>query len=165
MGLIINDRIQQLIAGYPTISDKYNVAPAVLEGNTALKFGQAVKFGNTDGYFLPAGEMLDINEFAGFALATNVKVAENFPGTIVQINPGEAFNLFLNGGIAIELDDAATMAQVKSNLVPHLILATGKVTTADKYNAGTIVPIPNATFTGIKETQGTKKIAEIYVKC
>lgn len=165
MSLIIKDRIQQLIAGYPTISDKYDVAPAVLEGNTALKFGQAVKFGATDGYFQPAADMASINEFAGFALATNVKVAENFPGTIVQINPGEAFNLFLDGGIAVELDDAATMEQVKSNTVPHIILATGKITTVDKFNEDTVVPIPNAKFTGIKETQGTKKIAEIYVKC
>lgn len=165
MSLIINDRIQQLIVGYPTISDKYDVAPAVLEGNTALQFGQPVKFGTTSGYFAPGAGMASVSELAGFALATNVKVAENFPGTTVQINPGEAFNLLIGGGMAVELDAGATIAQVKSNSQVHIILATGKLTTVDKYNQGTIVPIPNVVFTGISETQGTKKVAEIYVKC
>ena len=165
MGLIINQKIQELMKGYPTVSDKYNVAPAVLAGSTNVNFGDAVTFSSTNGYFEAITTSLtDANAVAGFVVATNVKLATGFPGTEPQVKPGEAFNLLVNGFMAIELDSGATLASATANSPVHVILATGKMTTVDKYNAGTIVPLANCVFTGVTELQGTKKIAEIYVK-
>ena len=47
MSLIIKNKIQELMQGYPTISDKYDVAPAVLEGETEVKAGAPVTYGST----------------------------------------------------------------------------------------------------------------------
>ena len=38
--LIIKDKIDMLMKGYPTVSDKYNVAGGVLTGNAAAQFGE-----------------------------------------------------------------------------------------------------------------------------
>lgn len=168
MGLIINDKIQMLMKGYPTVSDKYNVAGAVLEGDTPVQFGQLVKFGATAGYFAPATNMASVSEAAGFVVATNVKLAEGFPGTLVQVNPGEAFNLLVNGFMAIELDSEATLTSVTANSSVAVILATGALTTSDKIDDNTIVALPNVVFTGTVENHGTTAnpvyYAEIYVK-
>lgn len=165
MGLIIGNKIRQLMKGYPTVSDKYDVAPAVLEGDADVYFGDPVQFGDTDGYFKAVGANLaSADKIAGFALATNVKVADQFPGKTVTIKPGEAFNLCIGGFMAIELDSEATLAQCTPNAKVHIILATGKLTTPDKFNANTIVPLNNVVFTGISETQGTGKFAEILIK-
>lgn len=163
--LIINKKIQELMIGYPTVSDKYNVAPAVLAGSTPVKFGDAVKFSSTAGYFEAIGSALSsAADVAGFVVATNVKLATGFPGTDSLTQPGEAFNLLVNGFMAIELDSGATLASATPNSAVHVILATGKMTTVDKYSEGTIVPLANCVFTGVTELQGTKKVAEIYVK-
>lgn len=164
-GLIINQSIQKLMVGYPTVSDKYDVLPAVLEGSTDVKFGEPVKFGSTNGYFAAIGTSVSgADVVAGFALATNVKLATGFPGADPVIKPGEAFNLLIHGYMAVELDSAATLASATPNSAVHIILATGKLTTVDKYNDGTIVPLNGVVFTGITETQGSTKVAEIYVK-
>lgn len=163
MGLIINDSIQKMIVGYPTVSDKYNVSGGILTGDAPVKFGELVKFSDTAGYFEPAAGAASIDKIAGFALATNVKLAEGFPGEVTQINPGEAFNLMLNGFIAAELDEAATLSQVTPNAKVYVVLATGKLTTADKAASG-IVELTGYAFTGVTETQGTAKVAEIFVK-
>lgn len=167
MGLIIKDKIKELMKGYPTVSDKYNVTGGMLTGNTPAKFGELVKFSGTKGYFEAITGAVTLPDVAGFVLATNVKLAEEWPGQNVQVNPGEAFNLLVNGFMAVELDSGCTPAQILANKQVHLILATGKLTTADKAAAG-IVALPNTVFTGIYEDQGTaqahKYIAEIYVK-
>ena len=49
MNLIIKNKIQELMQGYPTISDKYDVAPAVLEGATNVVVGAPVTLGTTAG--------------------------------------------------------------------------------------------------------------------
>lgn len=166
--LIIKDKIRMLITGYPTVSDKYNVAGATLTGADAIKFGELVKYSGTQGYVAKAAGATTVNDIAGFALATNVKLAEGFPGTEVQINPGEAFNLLVNGFMAVELDSAATVAEIKPNAPVDVILASGKVTTNDKAAGGTIVAIPNVIFTGTYENHGTEAnpilVAEVYVK-
>lgn len=164
MGLIIKDKIQMLKVGYPTVSDKYDVAGGILGGSTAVKFGDLVKRGTTTGYYEPATGVSDITEVCGFVLATNVKLAQEWPGETVQVNPGEPFNLLIRGFIAIELDDDATIAQIVANNGMGLILATGKITTADKIDNTDVIALPNCVFTGINEAHGTKKIAEIYVK-
>lgn len=164
MGLIINDSIQKMMVGYPTVSDKYNVAGGVLTGSAAVKFGDLVKVSDTTGYFEPAAGATSVDKIAGFALATNVKLAEGFPGEVTQINPGEAFNLMINGFIAAELDSEATIANVVPNAKAYVILATGKITTADKADTTKVVELPGYIFTGVTETQGTAKVAEIFVK-
>lgn len=169
MSLIIKDKIPMFIIGYPTVSDKYNVAGAVLAGEADVKFGQLVKHSTTKGYFEAITEALDsVSDVAGFVLATNVKLANEWPGKTVTTKPGEAFNLLVNGFMAVELDAGATPAQILANSQVEVILATGKLTTSDKYNAGTIEPLPNVVFTGAYENQGTtaqpKYVAEIYVK-
>lgn len=164
MGLIINQSIQKMITGYPTVSDKYNVMGGVLSGEKAVKFGELVKVSGTSGYYEPAAGATSVDEIAGFALATNVKLAEGFPGEVTQINPGEAFNLMMNGFIAAELDEEATEAKVTPNAKVYIVLETGKLTTADKASEGKIVELTGYTFTGIIETQGTAKVAEIFVR-
>lgn len=161
--MIIKDRIPMLKIGYPTVSDKYNVSGAVLAGNTPVKFGQLVKLSATKGYFEAAAGAESVAEIAGFVLATNVKLANEFPGTEVLIYPGEAFNLLVNGFMAVELDSAATLAQVTAKAQVAVILATGKITTADKIADG-IVALPNVIFTGTVENHGTTDVAEIMVK-
>lgn len=163
--LIIKDKIQELMKGYPTVSDKYNVAGGTLTGNTPVQFGELVKKSATKGYFeSAAGGVADVYELGGFVLATNVKLAQEWPGTTVQVNPGEAFNLFVSGFMAIELDSAATLSEITANGEVCVILASGKVTTSDKYNEGTIEILPNVVFTGTYEEVGGKILAEIYLK-
>lgn len=165
MGLIIKDKIQELLKGYPTVSDKYNVAGATLTGNTPVQFGELVKKSATKGYFESAAAgVADVYDLGGFVLATNVKLAQDWPGTVVQVNPGEAFNLFVSGFMAIELDSAATVSEITANAEACVILATGKVTTSDKFNEGTIEILPNVVFTGTYEIVGGKLLAEIYLK-
>lgn len=170
MGLIIKDKITMLKKGYPTVSDKYDVAGAVLDGSTPVQFGDPVVFSSTKGYFsaVPSSGLTSINQLAGITVATNVKVAQDWPATIVQINPGEAFNLLVKGFIAIELDSEATEASVTANSQVAMILATGKFTSADKIASTTVVAVPNAVFTGVVENHGTavapKLYAEIYIK-
>lgn len=108
MGLIINKTIQQLMTGYPTVSDKYNVGGGILEGSTAVRFGDLVQKGTNPGYYAPATSVASVDDILGFVVSTNVKLVENWPGTTVQVNPGEAFNILINGFIAIELDDDAS---------------------------------------------------------
>lgn len=116
MGLIIKDKIQQLIVGYPTVSDKYNVAGAVLMGDTPVKFGELVKFKGKQGYVEAITAQIALADIAGFVLATNVKLADGFPGTTVETLPGEALNLVMDGFMAIELD--ATAQAVDITMVP-----------------------------------------------
>lgn len=235
MGLIIKDKIPMFMKGYPTVSDKYNVSGGILTGSTPVKFGELVKRTGTAGYFAAISTTVTLADIVGFALATNVKLAEEWPARTIQINPGEAFNLLVNGFIAIELDAAATIANVpavkavgaastdttvdtdktyytrasssagagllndgtyaytavasptgnpsessyyelsvlgsnaitdraNTNSPVYVILANGHLTTEDKASEGTIVQLPGCVFTGIKEIQGTAKLAEIYVK-
>lgn len=160
MSLIIKDKIQQFMVGYPTMSDKYNVAGGILAGDTNVYFGDLVKLSGTAGYFEAATNMASVAEVGGFVVATNVKLAEGFPGTTPATKPGEAFNLLVNGFIAIELDAGADLDNVITNGQAYVILATGKVTT----DSAAGVALPNTFFTGLKEMQGSKKVAEIYVK-
>lgn len=163
MSLIIGAKgFPMLKKGYPTVSDKYDIAGAVLTGDNTVEFGQLVKFSDNTGYYekFTGGELVDI---AGFVVATNVKLKE-WNEDKVYTYPGEAFNLLIKGFIAIELDEGATEAQIKANAQVYVILATGKLTTADKADDGTIVALTNVVFTGIYETHGEAIYAEIMVK-
>lgn len=159
MSMIIKDKIQQFMIGYPTMSDKYNVAGGILTGSANVHFGDLVKLSGTAGYFEAATNMSSVDEIGGFVVATNVKLAEGFPGTTPATKPGEAFNLLVSGFIAVELDAGADLSNVTTNGQVYVNLTTGKVTTDSSATA-----LPNTFFTGLSEMQGSKKVAEIYVK-
>ena len=108
MGLIIKDKIAQLKKGYPTVSDKYNVQGGVYEGNTeALHFGDILKTTGVTGHYDIATATTDV--IAGICLATNVKLANRYPGDSnakVETLKGEAFNLLVRGFVAVAIYDA-----------------------------------------------------------
>ena len=163
MGLIIKDKIPMFKVGYPTVSDKYNVTGGTLTGTKSVHFGDLVKFSTTKGYYEAISTTVTIADIAGFVLATNVKLANDWPATEVAVNPGEAFNLVLPGSyLAIELDSGASEAKVIANKPVAVILATGKCTT--EVATSTAPALPNVVFTGLYEKHGDKIVAEIYVK-
>lgn len=165
MGLIIKDKIPMFMRGYPTVSDKYDVAGGVLTGTNAVQFGDPVKFSTTKGYFEKGTGMSAITDLAGFVVATNVKLANEWPGQTVQTQPGEAFNLLVKGFIAVELANTAVVANIAANKHVAIVLSTGALTTSGVSSA---VDIPNCVFTGLYENHGTasapKYFAEILVK-
>lgn len=161
MSMIINNKIQELMVGYPTVSDKYDIAGATLSGSTNVKFGDLVQYDS--GNYKAAAGALAITDIAGFVVATNVKLQTTYGGTVVETFPGEAFNLLVGGYIAIALDSGATTSYITPGAQMAVILATGKVTTIDKATTG-VVALPGATFTGTYETQGSTIVAEILVK-
>lgn len=167
MSLIIKDKIKQLMRGYPTVSDKYNVEGGIIEGTDGVNFGDMVVYGSMTGYYKKATALTDINEFAGFVLATNVKLEDTWCGENKGpvTYPGEAFNLFMNGFIAIALKSDATLAQIKNGAKVAVVLASAEVTTADKIAASTIVELPGYEFTGIYEKQGATLLAEVRKIC
>ena len=164
MGLIIGKSgIPMFKVGYPTVSDKYNITGGILAGNTAVRFGDLVKFSSTKGYYEAITSTVTLANIAGFVLATNVKLATEWPGTdeSVKVLPGEAFNLVLPGSyLAIELDATAVEANVKANAQVYAIPATGKCTTVSASN----LALPGVVFTGMVEKHGDALVAEIYVK-
>lgn len=167
MSLIIKDKIKQLMRGYPTVSDKYNVEGGIIEGTNGVNFGDMVVYGSKTGYYKKATALTSINEFAGFVLATNVKLEDTWCGENKDpvTYPGEAFNLFMNGFIAIALESDATLAQIKNGAKVAVVLATADVTTADKIAKDTIVELPGYEFTGIYEKQGATLLAEVRKIC
>lgn len=165
MNLIINNKIPELMKGYPTVSDKYNVTGGILEGDYPAHFGEVVAYGSTVGYFAAVNATATITystDVAGFILATNVKLAQDWPGTTVQVNPGEAFNLVINGFMAVELASTAVTTDVVPNGAVY-VLANGGITTVSDTNK-LANALPNVVFTGVIEQQGSKYFAEIYIK-
>lgn len=161
MGLIIKDKIPMFKVGYPTVSDKYNVTGGTLTGTKSVHFGDLVKFSATKGYYEAISTTVTLADIAGFVLATNVKLANDWPATEVAVNPGEAFNLVLPGSyLAIELDSTAVEANVKANAQVYVIPATGKCTTVSSSN----LALPGVVFTGMVEKHANKLVAEILVK-
>lgn len=108
--MIIKDKIAALRKGHPTVSDKYHVMGAIVaEGSEPVITGELVKYSKITGYYEPAVDLTDVNEIAGIALATNVKLPRTWPADEadeVDYIAGEAFNLFIEGFIAVELDDS-----------------------------------------------------------
>lgn len=161
MAMIIKDKLQMLMKGFPTVSDKYNVLPAVLDGTAPVNFGDVVVYSATAGYYTKPATITAATQVAGFVVATNVKLPENYPGTTIQVNPGEAFNLLHSGYLAVELDSGAVDANVAAGK-GVAVLPSGKITTA---GVSTAIALTNVTFTGTKETVNGKRYAEIYMGC
>lgn len=175
MGLIINQKISQLMKGYPTVSDKYNVQGGIAD--ETVSFGDAVAFTGTTGHYKKyAGA-----DFAGIVVSTNVKLVNVWPAgenAEAETLKGEAFGLLMSGFIAVELD--ATLADFTNKVadsygiervVPVLTTAGAA---AIKEGAklyikadGTFTPVAagateiNAKLTGIYELKGGKVIAEV----
>lgn len=159
MSLIIKDKIKKFIPGYPTVSDKYNVSGAVLTGTQPVEFGDLVGFSGTKGYFEKLTTAASAADVAGIVLATNVKLNLQWPEGNVQTLPGEAFNLLVNGFMAVKLDANAVEANVKPNAQVY-VTPTATLTTEAAGNFA----LTGVVFTGEVETQGTTLVAEIYVK-
>ena len=157
--LIVKDKLQMLVTGYPTVSDKYNVAGAILAGDNNVAFGDPLMWNNgtqnADGYYVKkAGATVTAANFAGFAVATNVKLAEGFPGTTVYYKPGEALNLLLNGYIAVEL---AATSSLKATILPGAklyITPAGALTLTAASNIDTGYTLTGV-FEVIEENAGT----------
>ena len=163
MGLIIKDKIPMFMKGYPTVSDKYNVAGGTLDQASApVEFGDLLVYGTTKGYFAKPTTITNVSEIAGFILATNVKLTTEWPGETVKTLPGEAFNLLINGFLAIALDESAVEANVKPNAAVYATPAGKCTTEAGASNAN--FKLPNVVFTGMVEAHGDVLFAEIYVK-
>lgn len=157
MSLIIKNKIQELMQGYPTISDKYDVAPAVLEGDTAVMAGAPVTLGSTAGRYKACATAADV--VAGFILATNVKLPNTYPASTQEQTyvSGDAFNLMIKGFLAVPVDSSATADNI-ANGKKVALLADGKITTSGTASA---TDIPGAYFTGCKETVRGVLLAEI----
>ena len=160
MSLILGkDGIQKLMVGYPTVSDKYDVGPAVLEGSTPVYPGDVVMYGSASGSYKPAASLSDMSDVAGIVVATNVKVPKEYPAPDgpVAFNPGEAFGLMVRGFVAVKLDADAVLADAKEGATVYLTSA-GKITTVSTSNIETPWK-----FMGITETHGSDKVAEIVM--
>lgn len=157
MGLIIKNKIQELMQGYPTISDKYDVAPAVLEGATNVVAGAPVTITGEAGRYKACTIAADM--VAGFVLATNVKVPNVYPAAnnVQTYGAGDAFNLMFKGFIAVPLDTTAVDTDI-ANGKAVAMLAGGKLTTT---GVDAATDIPGAFFTGCKETVKGVVLAEI----
>ena len=160
MGLIINKQLPMFKVGYPTVSDKYNVQGGILESGS-VNFGELVMFGTKTGYYKPVASAVSVDDIAGFVLATNVKQPNNWPGTEVKVNAGEAFNLVLNGYLAVKLAADAVESKVKANSVVAVNLSNGALSTSGVAN---YVDMDYVVFTGIYEKDASGAIiAEIRV--
>lgn len=159
MGMIIKNHIQKLMKGYPTVSDKYNVAGATLGGSDPVYFGDLVKFGS-DGLYEAITSTVTLADIAGFVLATNVKLAESDDVT-VPTKPGEQFNLALGGNtyMAIALASGADATDIAPNGQVYVDLDTGKCTTDSGETA-----LPGVVFTGVYEEVAGELLAEILIK-
>lgn len=164
MSLIIKDKLPMFIVGFPTVSDKYNVTGGLLSSESAaVKFGELVAFAG-NGYFEKVDNASAVADIAGFVLGTNVKVAEGFATNVVQVNPGEAFNLVLPGSyLAVEINhvgESAFAPAPRSKV--YVDLADGAL--YDDDDSSSYEELPGVELTGAWEMHGEKIVAEIYVK-
>lgn len=169
--MIIKDQIQQLMKGHPTVSDKYNVSGAILEGTSGkIGFGELVAFTGTPGYYTKAvGTALPSAGLAGLSIAPNVKLVKEYgdPSAEAEVAPGEAFDLLLDGYITAVVEITAnTFTNLAANKPVYYKLgasSTAAIVLADSA-AGTAA-LTGYTFTGVYEViDSTHVIAEIRVK-
>lgn len=134
MGLIIKDKIAQLKKGYPTVSDKYNVQGGINEDDNALHFGDLIAYGDSTGHYVKLAADDTVADLAGILLATNVKLANKYPGdsnASVETLKGEAFNLMVRGFIAVAIADA-TAAYVSAKTAYEAVIADDTKTAEEK---------------------------------
>lgn len=170
MGLIIKNKIAQLKKGYPTVSDKYNVQGGIYEGDDALHFGDLLAYGSATGHYVKLATDDTVADLAGICLATNVKLANRYPGdsnASVETLKGEAFNLLVRGFIAVaiavdadgetptaeELETAASA--VKEGKPVYLV--DGEFATDGEDEE----VVPGAYFMGVTEIVNGEVLAEV----
>ena len=155
MGLIIKDKIQSLMVGYPTTSDKYDVEGGL--ANETLRFGDLVVVDTVKKTY----KKVDGNKVDGIVLATNVKLNTTYPADAegpVTVK-GEAFNVLIGCRVAVALDSGATASAIVKG-------ADAKLSTAHKLSTTGTAIAGNVSikFTGFYEMQGTTIVAEVEVK-
>lgn len=166
MGLIIKNKLQSLMRGYPTVSDKYDVAPAVLEGDTAVKAGAPVALTSVAGRYTAVGSSTTISQIAGFVLASNVKVPNVYPASTDDQTyvSGEAFNLMIKGFIAVPVT-LASAETITNGQAAYIIIggaSAGMITVSGHTETGgTATQLPGAYFTGETEVVNGETLAEI----
>lgn len=160
MGLIKGSAgIQKLLLGYPTVSDKYEVAPATLGGSANAQNGDIMVYTSTESvYERLADKASGSVEVAGVLLATNVKTPSVYPANTESVAtiPGEAFNLMKKGFIALACADSSAPAPgsaVYYNPTSKKVSASSSSTKA----------LTGWQFTGIWEAHGSDYIAEVHV--
>lgn len=134
--MIIKDKISMLRKGYPTVSDKYNVGGGILKSNSAnVEFGNVVAYDSSVGYYKHAAGISAISEIAGIVLATNVKLSGVWPdeNQAGVVKPTEAFNLMLDGYIAIELDDSVETVTANAVAAVGTLTADTAIVAGKKY--------------------------------
>lgn len=153
MGLIIGSKIKQLIKGYPTVSDKYDVEGGINAGPDALEFGAPIYYTGTSGYYTGT---YAAGKFAGICLATNVKLVQPYgagSSATAKTEKGEAFNVCVRGFVAVEVKGTETELKTPGTLV--------KVGT-DGFEVTTVAADAIAKLTGICEDYADGKgLAEI----
>lgn len=160
MSLIIKDKLQMMIVGFPTVSDKYNITGGLLSGTSPVSFGDLVMHDGS-GYYKKVASASSIADIAGFVLGTNVKLAEGFATNVVQVNPGEAFNLVLPGSyLAIKVGGISAGSDITPNKQLYVDLSDGSVT----ISSSSTVALPGVVLTGTWEKQGSDYVCEILVK-
>ena len=159
MGLIIKKSLKKLLAGYPTVSDKYGVQGGVLGGSTAAHYGDLLVYTGTQGEYAVAAAGAKAADIAGIALATNIKLVRQFPGGSNAENAtfevGEAINLCINGYVAVPVALAGSTPAIAEGGQVYLD-ANGKL--SDDTGA---TALTGWTFTGVYETTGSVTVAEI----
>lgn len=161
MSLILKDKLPLLAKGYPTVSDKYNVRGATLASTSADGvFGDFVKFSG-NGTFSVINEdntIADAKEVAGVLLATNVKTCTDFLGgrtAKVTTKGGEAFNLLIDGYVALECAKDEDLTAIKEG-------DDAKLTTDGKVSKSGTIDL-GYKFTGTTYTEDGVKLAEVVI--
>ena len=160
MSLIIGTSgVQKLMVGYPTVTDKYDVGPAILGGDAAVLPGDVVVHTANHAVYEAASSISDFSEVAGIVLATNIKVPTLWPAPKgpVAFQVGEAFGLMVRGFVAVALDEGADLADAVEG-APVYLTAAGKLTTVSASNIATPWK-----FMGVNELHDAVKVAEIVM--
>lgn len=168
MGLIYGKKIPLLRKGYPTVSDKYNVASGRLEGSVAAEMGQLLEYGSQSGLFKVA---TDATKVCGVALASNVKLTDTWTNAnaATMVKPGEAANLCFHGFVAVKVGEHST-AEADAAIIAAA--APGAPCYCVKDSAGNLVVttntgetlLPGFFFTGVAEVVGAEILAEIEIR-
>lgn len=146
MARIYGMSLPELIVGYPTVSDKYNVAGGVLAADSEpITFGRLLKYTADSGIYTLGSTFTAVTELAGVACATNVKLADPWTDE-VKVYPGEAVNIMFDGYIALQLAQSLSKTtEIKAGAPVYLKLDTGDLCT--NADAGATA-VPGWAFTG-----------------
>lgn len=167
MGMILKNKLPSLQLGkYTEIGPDRNIIETGTISTTSAegKAGDLVKFA-TDGTFVVVdgtNTITKVSEVAGVILSPYARLVTDFFGGVKAetiFRKGEAFDRYVKGKIALELDSALNdFSTIKPN-TPVYLTSKGKVTTTSASNIAT-----DWTFTGVTETDDAgRKLVEVFV--